>query len=132
MKKMNGGLVESVMNGEKAHIRFLDYGRYANLEEDIRVLDDKFLELSFQGVPAKLAGVKCTKNKWSRARQYVKDFKFLIFDRYLVARIKSGHTEYNSDPSSEVTVELCDTEDPTMDVYIAEKFIENNSDVVPA
>ena len=48
-----------------------------------------------------------------------------------MARIKSGHTECKSSPSSKVTVELCDTVDPTKDVYIAEKLIENNSDVVP-
>ncbi|CAB4010147.1 Hypothetical predicted protein [Paramuricea clavata] len=124
------GFVESVITEEKAHVLFLDYGGYAIVERgDMRVLDEKFLELPFQGVPAKLAGVKCTKNKWSR--QSVKDFRFFIFDQYLVARIKSGHTEYNSNPSSEVTVELCNTEDPTKDIYIAEKLIENNSDVVP-
>ena len=49
-----------------------------------------------------------------------------------MARIKSGHTECNFDASSEITVELCDTEDPAKDVFIAEKFIENNADVVLA
>ena len=76
----------------------------------------------------KFLGVKYAKNKWSK--QSVKDFKFRIFDQYLVARIKSGHTECKFSPSTKVTVELCDTVDPTKDVYIAEKLIENNSDVV--
>jgi hypothetical protein len=43
--------------GLQAHVLFLDYGGYAIVEKgDIRVLDEKFLELPFQGVPAKLAG----------------------------------------------------------------------------
>jgi hypothetical protein len=41
----------------KGHVRFLDYGGYATVDkDDIRVLHEKFLELPFQGVPAKLAG----------------------------------------------------------------------------
>lgn len=49
-----------------------------------------------------------------------------------MARITSDHTEYNFDFKAEpVSIELCDTEDPTNDIFIAEKLIEENSDVVP-
>lgn len=38
-------------------MRFLDNGGYDAVDkEDIRVLDEKFLELPFQAVEAKLAG----------------------------------------------------------------------------
>ena len=38
-------------------MRFVDYGNSAAVEkEDMRVLDEKFLELPFQGVQGKLAG----------------------------------------------------------------------------
>ncbi|XP_028405181.1 tudor domain-containing protein 7-like [Dendronephthya gigantea] len=123
------GLVETVINEEKAYIRFLDYGGNATVNrEDVRVLDEKFLKLPFQGVSAKLAGVKCTKKKWSR--ESIKNLRFLMLDRSLVARAANGLANYNLDPSSTVELELCDTEDPKQDVFIAEKFIASNSDVV--
>ena len=62
----------------------------------------------------------------------MKNFKYLTHERYLVAKTTNGHKECNCYSLSAVTVELCDTEDPTKDVYIAKKFIEENSDVVPA
>ena len=71
--------------------------------------------------------MKTTKKKWSK--ETLKEFKFLIFERYLVARIKSDHKEYNFDFTTPVTVELCDTEDPARDVFIAEKLIETTLDV---
>ena len=74
--------------------------------------------------------MKSKKNKWSR--ESIKNFKYLTNDRYLVAKVTSGHTECNCDLSSAVTVQLCDTEDPARDVFIAEKLIEDSSDVVPA
>ena len=50
-----------------------------------------------------------------------------------MARITSGHTEYNFDFKADaVSIELCDTEDPNTDIFIAKKFLEENSDVVPA
>ena len=38
-------------------MRFVDYGGFATVEkDDIRVLDERFLELPFQGVQGKLTG----------------------------------------------------------------------------
>ena len=63
----------------------------------------------------------------------MKSFKFLTFDRYLVARITSDHREYDFDFKAEaVTLELCDTEDSSKDIFIAKKLIEENLDVLPA
>ena len=53
-----------------------------------------------------------------------------------MARVASGlDTQPIIDPSSGrelcvTEVELCDTDDPSLDVFIAEKYIANNSDVV--